>query len=91
MLIALGAIFLYVMFRFEWKFSAGAVAALFHDVLITLGVFSALGLDFDLTVLAAVLAVIGYSSTTPSWCSTGSARTSAGCGAAPPNRSSTAR
>ena len=61
MLIALGAIFLYVMFRFEWKFSAGAVAALFHDVLITLGIFSLLGLDFDLTVLAAVLAVIGYS------------------------------
>ena len=61
MLIALGAIFLYVMFRFEWKFSAGAVAALFHDVLITLGVFSILGLSFDLTVLAAVLAVIGYS------------------------------
>ena len=61
MLIALGAIFLYVMFRFEWKFSAGAVAALFHDVLITLGVFSVLGLSFDLTVLAAVLAVIGYS------------------------------
>ena len=61
MLIALGAIFLYVMFRFEWKFSAGAVAALFHDVLITLGIFSVLGLDFDLTVLAAVLAVIGYS------------------------------
>ena len=61
MLIALGAIFLYVMFRFEWKFSAGAVAALFHDVLITLGLFSILGLSFDLTVLAAVLAVIGYS------------------------------
>jgi len=61
MLIALGAIFIYVMFRFEWKFSAGAVAALFHDVLITLGVFSVLGLEFDLTVLAAVLAVIGYS------------------------------
>jgi len=61
MLIALGAIFLYVTFRFEWKFSAGAVAALFHDVLITLGVFSVLGLEFDLTVLAAVLAVIGYS------------------------------
>ena len=61
MLIALGAIFLYVMFRFEWKFSAGAVAALFHDVVITLGIFSLLGLDFDLTVLAALLAVIGYS------------------------------
>ena len=61
MLIALGAIFLYVMFRFEWKFSAGAVVALFHDVLITLGIFSVLGLDFNLTVLAAILAVIGYS------------------------------
>jgi preprotein translocase subunit SecF len=61
MLIALGAIFIYVMFRFEWKFSAGAVAALFHDVLITLGMFSVFGLEFDLTVLAAVLAVIGYS------------------------------
>ena len=61
MLIALGAIFIYVMFRFEWKFSAGAVAALFHDVIITLGLFSLLALEFDLTVLAAVLAVIGYS------------------------------
>ena len=61
MLIALGAIFLYVMFRFEWKFSAGAVAALFHDVIVTLGIFSVLGLEFDLTVLAAILAVIGYS------------------------------
>ena len=61
MLIALGAIFIYVMFRFEWKFSAGAVAALFHDVIITLGVFSLLALEFDLTVLAAILAVIGYS------------------------------
>ena len=61
MLIALAAIFIYVMFRFEWKFSAGAVAALFHDVLITLGMFSLFALEFDLTVLAAVLAVIGYS------------------------------
>ncbi|MBF2758797.1 MAG: protein translocase subunit SecF [Ectothiorhodospiraceae bacterium AqS1] len=61
MLIALAAIFVYVMFRFEWKFSAGAVAALFHDVIITLGFFALLGLEFDLTVLAAVLAVIGYS------------------------------
>ena len=61
MLIALGAIFVYIMFRFEWKFSLGAVAALFHDVIITIGFFSLLGLEFDLTVLAAVLAVIGYS------------------------------
>ncbi|MFT5449327.1 MAG: preprotein translocase subunit SecF [Gammaproteobacteria bacterium] len=61
MLIALGAIFIYVMFRFEWKFSLGAVAALFHDVIITLGLFSLFALEFDLTVLAAILAVIGYS------------------------------
>lgn len=61
MLIALGAIFIYVLLRFEWRFSAGSVAALFHDVILVLGFFSVLGLEFDLTVLAAVLAVIGYS------------------------------
>jgi len=61
MLIALGAILLYVSLRFQWKFSLGAVAALFHDVVITIGFFSVLWLEFDLTVLAAVLAVIGYS------------------------------
>jgi len=61
MLVALGAILIYVSFRFQWKFSLGAVAALFHDVLITIGFFSLLGLEFNLTVLAAVLAVIGYS------------------------------
>ena len=61
MLIALGAIFIYVLLRFEWRFSLGSVAALFHDVLLVLGFFSVLGLDFDLTVLAAILAVIGYS------------------------------
>ncbi len=61
MLLALGAILIYVSLRFQWKFSLGAVAALFHDVIITIGFFSVLGLDFDLTVLAAVLAVIGYS------------------------------
>jgi preprotein translocase subunit SecF len=60
-LIALGAIFVYVMLRFEWRFSTGAVAATFHDVIITVGFFSVTGMEFDLTVLAAVLAVIGYS------------------------------
>ncbi|WP_348675723.1 protein translocase subunit SecF [uncultured Abyssibacter sp.] len=60
-IIALLLIFAYVWFRFHWKFSAGAVAALAHDVVITLGFFSFLHLEFDLTVLAAVLAVIGYS------------------------------
>jgi preprotein translocase subunit SecF len=54
-------IFGYVMMRFQWKFAAGAVAALAHDVMLTVGFFSIFSLQFDLTVLAAVLAVIGYS------------------------------
>ena len=49
------------MFRFQYKFAIGAVAALFHDVLIVLGIFSILRLEFDLSVLAALMAVIGYS------------------------------
>ena len=60
-LYALIAILIYVAFRFEYRFALGAVAALVHDVLITLGIFSILQLDFDLSVLAAILAVIGYS------------------------------
>jgi preprotein translocase subunit SecF len=54
-------ILIYVAWRFEWKFSLGAVIATFHDVIVTLGVFSVFGLEFDLTVLAAILALIGYS------------------------------
>lgn len=54
-------ILIYVAWRFEWKFSLGAVIALFHDVIITLGLFSVFQLEFDLTVLAAILALIGYS------------------------------
>ena len=61
MLLALFMIMVYVAFRFQFKFSVGAVSALAHDVLIVLGFFSLLQLDFDLTVLAAILAVIGYS------------------------------
>ncbi|GGO67050.1 protein translocase subunit SecF [Bowmanella pacifica] len=61
MLVALICILLYVAMRFEWRFGLGSVAALAHDVIITLGLFSVLQLEFDLTVLAAVLAVIGYS------------------------------
>ena len=61
MLLALGLVMLYVAFRFQLKFSVGAVVALIHDVILTLGFFSILGMEFDLTVLAAVLAVIGYS------------------------------
>jgi len=58
---ALGVVLLYVAFRFQLKFAVGAVVALFHDVMITLGIFSIARWDFDLTVLAALLAVIGYS------------------------------
>jgi preprotein translocase subunit SecF len=61
MLTALICILVYVAFRFEWRFALGSVFALFHDVLLTLGLFSVLKLEFDLTVLAAILAVIGYS------------------------------
>ena len=61
MIIAMLLIFVYVMIRFQWKFAAGAVAALVHDVIITVGFFSIFRFSFDLTVVAAVLAVIGYS------------------------------
>jgi preprotein translocase subunit SecF len=61
MLLALGLVMLYIAFRFQLKFAVGAVVALVHDVIITLGFFSITGMDFDLTVLAAILAVIGYS------------------------------
>ena len=54
-------ILIYIAWRFEWKFSVGAIIATLHDVIVTLGLFSILGLEFDLTVLAAVLALIGYS------------------------------
>ena len=54
-------ILIYVAWRFEWKFSTGAIMATFHDVIVTLGFFSIAGLEFDLTVLAAILALIGYS------------------------------
>lgn len=61
MLIALGVVMLYVAFRFQYKFAIGALLALLHDVIMVLGIFSLFRLDFDLTVLAALLAVIGYS------------------------------
>jgi preprotein translocase subunit SecF len=61
MLIALILIFIYVMLRFRWKFAAGTITALVHDVIIVVGFFSIFGFGFDLTVLAAVLATIGYS------------------------------
>jgi len=61
LLYALAGILLYVSFRFQWRFAVGAVAALVHDVIITLGMISLFQLSFDLTVVAALLAVIGYS------------------------------
>jgi preprotein translocase subunit SecF len=61
MLIALILIFMYVMLRFRWKFAAGTISALVHDVIIVVGLFSLFGFGFDLSVLAAVLATIGYS------------------------------
>ena len=61
LLVALGVVMLYVAFRFQYKFALGALLALLHDVIIVVGVFAVFQLDFDLTVLAAILAVIGYS------------------------------
>ncbi len=61
LLVALGIVMIYVAIRFQSKFALASVIALFHDVIITLGFFSLFGLQFDLTVLAALLAIIGYS------------------------------
>ncbi len=61
MLLALAGILIYVTLRFEFRFSVGAIIALIHDVLITVGIFSILRIEFDLTILAAILAIIGYS------------------------------
>ena len=61
MLMALGGIMLYLAFRFQWKFAVGAIVSLVHDVIVTMGVLSWFQITFDLTVLAAVLAIIGYS------------------------------
>jgi preprotein translocase subunit SecF len=61
MLLAFIGIAIYIMFRFEWKFSVGAIAALVHDALMVLGFLSVFWVEFDLTTLAAILALIGYS------------------------------
>lgn len=58
---ALAAILFYIWLRFEWQFSVGAVVALFHDVLLTIGIFSVLQIRFDLATIAALLTIIGYS------------------------------
>ncbi len=60
-LAAIGAVLLYIWLRFEWQFSLGAVTALVHDVVLTLGIFSALQIKFDLAIIAALLTIVGYS------------------------------
>ena len=59
--IALAAMLIYIWFRFEWQFSIGAIVAIFHDVIITLGIFSLLSLEINLSIVAAVLTIVGYS------------------------------
>ncbi len=58
---AIFAVLVYIWFRFEWQFSIGAVAALVHDVILTIGLFSALQLEFNLSIIAAILTIVGYS------------------------------
>jgi preprotein translocase subunit SecF len=60
-LAALGAMLLYIWFRFEWQFGVGAVVALTHDVILTIGIFALLGLEFNLSTVAAILTIAGYS------------------------------
>ena len=59
--LAIGAVLIYIWLRFEWQFALGAVAALVHDVILTIGIFSALQIKFDLAIIAALLTIVGYS------------------------------
>ena len=59
--LSLSAMLFYIWIRFEWQFSLGAILALFHDVIVTLGVFSLLNLEINLSIIAAVLTIVGYS------------------------------
>jgi preprotein translocase subunit SecF len=59
--LAIGAVLVYIWLRFEWQFALGAVVALIHDVILTLGIFSELGIRFDLAIIAALLTIVGYS------------------------------
>jgi len=59
--VALTLMLIYIWIRFEWQFSLGAISALFHDVIVTLGLFSLLGLEINLSIIAAVLTIVGYS------------------------------
>ncbi|MFY0596132.1 MAG: protein translocase subunit SecF [Cognatishimia sp.] len=60
-LLAIGAVLIYIWLRFEWQFAVGAVAALVHDVILTIGIFSVLQIKFDLAIIAALLTIVGYS------------------------------
>jgi preprotein translocase subunit SecF len=60
-IMAIGAVLIYIWLRFEWQFAAGAVLALVHDVILTIGIFSELELRFDLAIIAALLTIVGYS------------------------------
>ena len=60
-ILSLGAMLFYIWVRFEWQFSIGSIAAIFHDVLITIGFFSLLSLEVNLSIVAAVLTIVGYS------------------------------
>ena len=60
-LVSLGAMLIYIWIRFEWQFSVGAILALFHDVILTLGIFSLFSLEINLSIVAAVLTIVGYS------------------------------
>ena len=59
--VSLGAMLFYIWIRFEWQFSIGAILALFHDVLITMGIFSLIGLEVNLSIVAALITIVGYS------------------------------
>lgn len=59
--LAIGAVLVYIWLRFEWQFSLGAVAALLHDIVLTIGIFSLLQIKFDLAIIAALLTIVGYS------------------------------
>ena len=59
--LAIGAMLFYIWIRFEWQFSVGSIVALFHDVIITIGIFSILSLEINLSIIAAVLTIVGYS------------------------------
>ena len=60
-LLAIGAVLFYIWLRFEWQFALGAVSALIHDIVLTIGIFSVLQIKFDLAIIAALLTIVGYS------------------------------